>query len=194
MLGITAPTLQKSWLRGLSKAKIANGGRQYLTPTWGLITVPMGSQTCLQHPFKQPVSNYFLNILGCSLNVHVTRVSGVAICWFQRKPGDATPARLPACLPAWVLASTFPCPSGPGLNHWLALWLRLLLHSFFWGTVFVSFLVALIKYSDKSLSAHSSRDNPSWWGSCHSHGPGSQLGDGGTHSELLFPSQWTQWR
>lgn len=109
----------------------------------------MGSQTCPQHPFKQPVSNYFLNILGCSLNAHVTQVSGVAICWFQRKPGGATPAHLPA----WILASTSPCPSGPGLNHWLALWLRLLLHSFFWGTGFISFLVALIKYSDESLSA-----------------------------------------
>lgn len=56
----------------------------------------------------------------------------------------------PACLSPCLY---FPCLSGPGPNHWLALWLRLLLHSFFWGTGFVSFLVALIKYSDESLSA-----------------------------------------
>lgn len=95
------------------------------------------------HPLKQLMSSCSLNILRCSLNHHLAQVSGEQLAHIRE---SLVMSPLPACLS--------PCLYFPlSIRTWaesLALWLRLLLHSFFWGIVFVSFLVTMIKYSDKS--------------------------------------------
>lgn len=194
MWNVTAPTLQKSWLRGWNislKPKSLMVTGKCLTPTRGLITVPMGNQTCLQHPFRQPVSSYFLNILGCSLNAHVTQVSGVANCWFQRKPGDATPACLPTCLS--------PCLYFPlSIKTWTKSLIGLVAKAVTSFILLGHCLSFLSCCSDKIFRQKPFSSQFKGYsimvGSGHSHGPGSQPGDGDTHSEQPFPSQLTQWR